>query len=139
MKNDHQHTRRIAMTYKRRKRTQHDGLGPIIDGDYLDAGDFMFMDGNSDEFEKGAAMARAAMNDGRGHRPGFAYGDEASRETAHTAYQERSKHLENAWRKDGKTTDHVRPTNLKDAQDAAALAYEERNERLRNGWKEKTA
>jgi acetaldehyde dehydrogenase (acetylating) len=101
----------------------------------------MFIDGNSDEFAKGVKLAKATAHDGfgrvAGFKPGFAYGDEASRELAHTAYEERSKHLNNAWRKDAVTTDDKRPTNLKDAQAAAAHAYEERNQRLQNAWRDR--
>jgi hypothetical protein len=131
------------MTYRKRKRTKTDGLGPILDGDFLDV-DMMFQDtALRDELQRRYPTNSINAHDGSGNvagfKKGFVYGDEASREVAHAAYQERSKHLNDAWRKDGKTTDDgERPSNLKDAQDAAALAYEERNERLRNGWREKT-
>jgi hypothetical protein len=51
---------------RRRKHTPNDGLGEAFeDGDYLDGGSFMFMDG-SDEFEKGAPM----LHDGMGRQAG---------------------------------------------------------------------
>jgi hypothetical protein len=141
----------MKMTYRKRRRTKNDNLGPIIDGDFLDA-DMMFMDAAGKELKhmladkySGGGMVHDAGGNLAGHRPGFVgfsaplVTDESLHEASELAYQERNKHLNDAWRKDGTTNDDKRSSNLKDAQEAAALAYEQRNERLRNGWKrEKT-
>jgi hypothetical protein len=118
------------MTKKRRKRTPNDGLEEVFeDGDYLDGGSFMFLDGNSDEFEKGAPMLHDGMGRQAGFRPGFCLStDTALRDAADAAYEERRQRLGGPVRK---------PTSLADAQADAERAYQERNERLRNAWKER--
>jgi hypothetical protein len=148
------------MTYRKRRRTEGDNLGPIIDGDFLDAGGFMFMDHDpTDEFEKGAALARAAMvHDGRGnlagHRPGFAFAgpplvtDENLQEAATLAYEERKASLGRLLHGQEGTTGHggkvpsspAHPTHPKEAAElarAANEAYIARVERLRNAYKER--
>jgi hypothetical protein len=148
------------MTYKRRKRTKNDGLGPILDGDFLDAGGFMFMDGNSDEFEKGAAIARM-VHDGRGgqagHRPGFAFAGppmvtdenlENLNAAAELAYQERTASLGRLLHgQKGTTMGHggkvpsspphpIDPKTATELARKANTAYVEKIERLRNAYKE---
>jgi hypothetical protein len=126
------------MTNKRRRRTPNDGLGVVVDGDYLSV-PMQFMD---DVQRAVAASHGMALHDGRGgpagHRPGYCFDtDTDARQRADDAYEQRNKHLNNAWRKDAVTTDDKRPTNLKDAQAAAAHAYEERNQRLQNAWRDR--
>jgi hypothetical protein len=68
----------------------------MLDGDHMEF-PMQFMDAQDDEFQKGVALAKASVHDGFGRvaglRKGFVYGDEASREAAETAYQERKERL----------------------------------------------
>jgi hypothetical protein len=103
------------MTNKRRRKPG-DGLGKIEDGDVMTF-PVQFMDHDTtDEFEK---LAKASPHDGfgrvAGFKPGFAYGDVALREAAHTAYEERRQRLGGPVRK---------PTSLADAQAAVIESAE---------------
>lgn len=149
---------------RRRKRTPNDGLGEVFeDGDYLDGGSFMFLDGNSGEFEKGVKLAKTSVHDGfgnvAGHRPGFAFSgpplvaDENLQEAATLAYEERNKALSRGLRgcydpvhtgnkNPGTVPNSVpHPTQPKEADALARKAneaYVQKVERLRNAYKEKT-
>jgi hypothetical protein len=72
-----------------------------------------------------------------GYRRGYAFDAAAAtaRRAALDAYEERSRWLEDAWRKkDQELADP--PRTQADAQAAAAAAYDAKCQRLRDGWKE---
>jgi hypothetical protein len=78
----------------------------------------------------------------RGFVRGYAFSDTSAPRTAQEdaaiAYAERSKRLEDAWRKEQHSTTAT-PTPTVDAAKLADAAYRERTERLANAWKNQNA
>jgi hypothetical protein len=88
----------------------------------------------------------AAPAQSGGFRRGFAFAQDmapASNDTAHAdaakAYAERSRRLEDAWRrKDGQQQqDSAAPTSTQDARAIADAAYADKKQRLQGGWKQR--